>query len=94
MRIRGIVQSAEFVENPPDSGRIEMTLRVQGVGPDQPRRLVVPFALLLEDQALEPDSVRGRSFTAEAEQEESRRWVVSRLHVAGRDVLGRSGDDE
>jgi hypothetical protein len=89
MLIRGIIQSAEYSEDPPDSGQIEMLIRVQGVGRDQPRRLVIPLALLLENQSLEPDSVRGRSFEADVEQDKNRKWVVTRLGIADKDVLER-----
>jgi hypothetical protein len=89
MLIRGIIQSAEYAEDPPDSGQIEMLIRVQGVGRDQPRRLVIPMELLLENQALEPDSVRGRSFEAEVEQAPNGKWIVTRLGIAVKDVLER-----
>ena len=49
MQIRGIVQRAGLEENPPGSDRIEMILWGQGVGPDKPRRIVVPYELLLQD---------------------------------------------
>jgi hypothetical protein len=61
---------------------------VQGVGPGQPRRLVVPYALLLQDESLEPESVAGRAFDGEVEQDESLRWVVCSLVLASR-VLRR-----
>jgi hypothetical protein len=43
MHLRGIVQAADLEENPPGSDRIELVLRVQGVGPGQPRRIVIPY---------------------------------------------------
>lgn len=89
MLIRGIIQSAEYSEDPPDSGRIEMVVRVQGVGRDQPRRLVIPMEILLENQELEPDSVRGRGFEADVEPDPDRKWVVTRLNMAGKDMLER-----
>jgi hypothetical protein len=89
MRIHGIIQSAEYSEDPPDSGQIEMVIRVQGVGRDQPRRLVIPMEILLENQELEPDSVRGRSFEADVEQDANRKWVVTRLGMAVKDMLER-----
>ena len=55
MQIRGIVQRAELVENPPGSDRIEMVLWGQGVGPNKPRSIVVPYELLLQDPSLDPD---------------------------------------
>ena len=49
MQIRGIVQTAVLEENPVGSDRIEMILWAQGVGPDKPTRIVVPFELLFQD---------------------------------------------
>jgi hypothetical protein len=85
MRIRGIVRTAALEENPPSSDRIEMVLRVQGVRPDQPRLLVVPYEFLLRDQSLEPEGIQGKGFEAEVAQDESGRWVVSEISIA----LGR-----
>ena len=85
MRIRGIVRTAALEENPPSSDRIEMVLRVQGVKPDQPRVLVVPYEILLREESLDPDLVQGRGFEAEIAEEESGRWVVSEISFA----LGR-----
>ena len=47
MQIRGIVQRAVLEENPAGSDRIEMILWGQGVGPDKPRWIVIPYELLL-----------------------------------------------
>ena len=55
MRIRGIVRVATLEENPPGSDRIEMLIKVQGVRPEQPRLLVVPYELLLGDEALDAE---------------------------------------
>jgi hypothetical protein len=84
MRIRGIVQTATLGENPPGSDRIEMILRVQGVGPGQPRTLIVPYELLLADPDLDPEVVQGKRFEAEAEADEAapRRWVVGEIAFA------------
>jgi hypothetical protein len=83
MRVRGIVQSAELQDDPAGGDRVEMLLRVQGVGPDQPRRLVVPFAVLVDDTTLDPDALRGRGFEAEVGQDEGGRWVVGEIRVLG-----------
>ncbi len=92
MRIHGIVQQAELEENPPGSDRIEMILWAQGVGPDKPRSIVVPFELLLQDPSLEPDQVRGHGFQARIEQDEEGRWIVEEIGFATGRVL-RPADD-
>jgi hypothetical protein len=90
MQVRGIIRTAELEERPPESGTIEMVLRVQGVGPGQPRGLVIPHTLLLEDTTLDPEAVVGRSFAAEVGQDPEGRWVVREITLAGK-VL-RPGD--
>ena len=87
MRIRGIVRTATLEENPPGSDRIEMVLRVQGVRPDQPRLLVVPYELLLADQSLDPEQIQGKGFEVEAAADSAGRWVVSELALASGRVL-------
>ncbi len=87
MRIRGIVRTATLEENPPGSDRIEMVLRVQGVGQGQPRTLVVPYELLLADPDLDADAVQGKGFEAEADEVEPGRWVVGEISLATGRVL-------
>lgn len=87
MTIRGIVMSAELVEHPPGSDSVEMHLRLQGVGPTAPRRMIIPFELLIQDETLEPDTVTGHAFEADIEEVEPKRWVVSRVAFAARGVL-------
>ena len=60
MQMHGIVMSATLDENPPESGIVEMTIRVQGVGAGQPRRIVLPFAILIQDESLDPSRSRTR----------------------------------
>jgi hypothetical protein len=84
MRLRGVVRTADLQENPAGSDRIEMTLKVQGVGPGQPRSVVIPFELLLENEALDPEGVSGRGFDAEVSQDEDGRWVVSVIAFASK----------
>jgi hypothetical protein len=88
MRIKGIVRTGTLEENPPGSDRIEMALKVQGVGPGQPRTLVVPHDLLLGDLSLDPDQIGGKGFEAEAENTDGR-WVVSWIALATGRVLRR-----
>jgi hypothetical protein len=87
VRIRGIVQEATLQENPPGSDTIEMVLRVQGVGPGQPRTIIIPFELLLQDPTLEPESIAGHAFQAEVTEAEPRRWVASEIAFAARRIL-------
>ncbi len=87
MHLRGIVRSAELQEYPPGSDDIEMVLRVQGVGPGQPRTIVVPFGLLLADPDLAPESVAGHGFEADVDQDAGARWVTSTITFAGRRIL-------
>jgi hypothetical protein len=87
MQIRGIARTAMLEENPPGSDRIEMVLRVQGVGPDQPRLLVVPYELLLGESTLDPDLVQGKGFQAEVAEDGAGRWVVSEIAFASGRVL-------
>ena len=76
--------TAELVESPPESGNIELLLRVQGVGPGQPRTIVVPYGILLQDDSLDPDAVGRRAFDAEVVSEGGDRWVVERIDFASR----------
>jgi hypothetical protein len=79
--------SAELVEEPPESGRIEMHLRLQGVGAGQPRRIIVPYETLLSDATFDPDTVHGKAFQAEILEMEPGRWVVVAIGFGERRVL-------
>lgn len=87
MRLRGIVQTATLQENPPGSEAIELVLRLQGVGPGQPRSVIVPFQLLLDDPSLDPEAAAGHGFEAEVEQAPDGRWIVASISLAQRRVL-------
>jgi hypothetical protein len=87
MRIRGIVRVATLEENPPGSDQIEMLIKVQGVRPEQPRLLVVPYELLLGDETLEPEQVQGKGFDAEVNEDPAGRWVVAEIAFATGRVL-------
>lgn len=87
MQMRGIVMSATLDENPPDSGVVEMNIRVQGVGPGQPRRIVLPFSILIQDESLEPESIQGRGFLAEVTEGSDKRWHVVQIVFAQGRVL-------
>lgn len=87
MHLHGIVMAAELVEEPPESGRIAMRMRLQGVGPGQPRRVVVPYELLLSDPSLDPDAVAGKAFQAEVIEGSPGEWIVAAIAFAERRVL-------
>jgi hypothetical protein len=93
MHLHGIIQTANLQEIPPESGNLEILLKVQGVGPGQPRTLVIPYPLLLADENLDPDAMQGRAFDAEVDQDQSRRWLVFRIALASR-ILRPSRADE
>ncbi len=61
-----------------------MALKIQGVGPAQPRTLIIPFETLIEAEWLEPEAIVRRSFEAEVEQDGQQRWVVSQIAFASR----------
>jgi hypothetical protein len=84
MVLHGIIQTATLAETPPESGNLEIVLKVQGVGPGQPRSLVIPYSLLLADESLDPELMQGRAFEAEVEEDESRHWRVARIAFASR----------
>jgi hypothetical protein len=88
MHLRGIVQNGTLVENPPGSDMIELLLKVQGVGPGQPRTIAIPYELLLQDEDLDPDAIAGRGFEADVEADSAGRWVVTTIAFASR-VLRR-----
>jgi hypothetical protein len=94
MRVRGIVQSAELAEDPGGSDRVEMILWVQGVGRDQPRRLVIPFELLLQDSSLDPENVCGHGFQAEVDEAEPGRWIIREVGFASGRVLRGDSEEE
>lgn len=87
MHIHGIVMSANLEENPPGSDIIEMLLRIQGVGAGQPRRIVVPYEVLVRDPSLEPETIVGHAFQAEIAEDAATRWVVREIAFAQNRVL-------
>ena len=87
MQIHGIVRTAMLQENPPGTDRIEMMIWGQGVGPNKPRQIVVPFELLIADPSLDPDAVQRHAFQAEIQQDATSRWLVVEIGSARRHVL-------
>ena len=84
MIVRGFIRSADLEERPPGSEQIELMLRVQGVGPGQPRVIVVPHGLLISDPSLDPEAMAGRSFAAEVSVDAEVRWIVSQISLGAR----------
>ena len=87
MTLRGFIQSAELVEDPAGDDRVMMILRLQGVSPGQPRRLVVPFELLLAHDDLDVDQMAGRAFRAECEAQPDGSGLALAIEVGPARVL-------
>lgn len=84
MILRGFIRTGTLQAGPLGDDDVEMIVQVQGVSPGQPRTLIIPMALLLDDPALEPDMIQGRRFEAEADQDEAGRWLILRLSLSDR----------
>lgn len=82
MKLHGVIRTAELRESRPDE--VEMEVRVQGVAADQPRLLVLPFSLLINDPTLDADTVAGCGFEADVEQDADGRWIVAQIALARR----------
>ena len=87
MDLHGFIRGATLVEDPPGSDKIEMVLRLQGVGPGQPRTIIVPFDLLLLDPTLEPESIDGHAFRAIVREERPGRWIITEIGFGDQRVL-------
>ena len=77
MHLHGIIMTAALVENPTGSDIVEMVLWVQGVGPGQPRKLIVPMPFLIANPEIDPETIQGHAFRAEVEQVDPKRWIVT-----------------
>ena len=88
MRIKGDCTDRDAAKRiRPARTRSRCCIRVQGVRPDQPRLLVVPYELLLGDETLEPEQVQGKGFEAEVNEDPGGRWVVAEIAFATGRVL-------
>jgi hypothetical protein len=87
MYVHGIVMTATLEEVAGNADLIELHLVVQGVGPGQPRRIVVPMDLLIAQPEIEPESVVGHAFEAEVQQDGPKRWVAETISFAARRIL-------
>jgi hypothetical protein len=86
MRLHGIVRGASLIEAA-GSDRLELVLELQGVGPAQPRRVVVPHEVLIRDDWIDPDQVVGRGIDAEVTLDDDGRWMVVELILGPGRVL-------
>lgn len=87
MHLHGIVMTATLEEDPADPDRVEMHLLVQGVGPGQPRKLVVPMEILVAQPDIEPESIRGHAFEAEVREAAPKRWITDAITFMTNRVL-------
>lgn len=87
MHLHGIVMTATLEPDPADPDLVEMHLLLQGVGPGQPRRIVVPMAILIAEPDIEPELVVGHAFEAEVEEVAPKRWVAEAIQFARNRVL-------
>ena len=91
MHIHGIVMTAILEEVPPGSDNVEMIVSVQGVGPGQPRKIVLPMGLLVANPEIEPETIVGHAFQAEVEEIPPKRWVVREIGFGGNRVFAKKG---
>ncbi len=91
MTLRGFIRSAELLQDPHDENRVNLMASVQGVSPGQPRKILVPFEILLTLEDLDPDTVGGRAFRAEVETVENGAGIVTAIEVGPARVLREPG---
>jgi len=89
--IKGFIRHAELREDPADADRVQLIASVQGVGPGQPRKILIPFEILVTHDELDADHMAGRAFRAEFETVDNGAGVVTAIEVGPSRVL-REGD--
>ncbi len=87
MTLKGFIQSAELVEDTSGPDRVMMIVRVQGVGPGQPRKILIPFEILIVQDDLEAETMGGRAFRAECSGVETALGMVTAIEVGPSRVL-------
>lgn len=87
MTLKGFIQAAELVEDPAGDDRVMMLLRLQGVSPGQPRKMILPFELLLAQEDLDVDQMAGRAFRAECSAVENGCGIAAAIEVGPSRVL-------
>ena len=87
MTLKGFIQSAELVEDTSGPDRVMMIARVQGVGPGQPRKILIPFEILIIQDELDVEQMAGRAFRAECSGVENAFGLVIAIEVGPARVL-------
>ena len=87
MTLRGLIRSAELHQDPADENRVHLIAAVQGVGPGQPRKILIPFEILVAQEDLDPDTMAGRAFRAEVGAIENGLGIVLGIEVGPGRVL-------
>jgi hypothetical protein len=87
MMIKGFIQSAELVEDTSDADRVMMVARVQGVGAGQPRKILIPFEILVAQDDLDPDTMAGRAFLGTYEEVIQAMALIQTIEVGPSRVL-------
>ncbi len=87
MTIRGFIRSAELLQDPSSEDRVHLVAAVQGVGPGQPRKILIPFEILVAQDDLDPDLLAGRAFRAEIANVENGTGIVAAIKVGPGRIL-------
>ncbi|MFM7593907.1 MAG: hypothetical protein ACKO85_19135 [Isosphaeraceae bacterium] len=89
MTIKGFIQSADLLQDPASEDRVMMIARVQGVGPGQPRKILIPFEILVAQEDLDPNTMAGRTFLGSYDQVIEGTALITYLEVGPGRVLRR-----
>jgi len=90
MTIRGFIRSAELLQDPASEDRVNLLAAVQGVGPGQPRKILIPFEILVAQDDLDPDQLAGRAFRAEILCVENGMGIIAAIEVGPGRILRES----
>jgi len=90
MTIRGFIRSAELLQDPASEDRVNLLAAVQGVGPGQPRKILIPFEILVAQDDLDPDQLAGRAFRAEILCVENGTGIIAAIEVGPGRILRES----
>lgn len=89
MTIKGFIQSADLLQDPASDDRVMMLARVQGVGPGQPRKIIIPFEILVAQDNLEPETMAGRAFQGSYDEVVEGTALITFIEVGPGRVLRR-----